>query len=120
MRSTTSSSGSWLGPLLLIRNAIDDERLGVQEKISLLTLGLSDIADVAALQITLVGVDLPLLVTKDDISQRLRDAGLEPLSVLRTPPARGAGHRPVRRGWRPRTSSTFRRPTTGSPRSCCR
>ena len=35
---------SWLGPLLLIRNAIDDERLGVQEKISLLTLGLSDIA----------------------------------------------------------------------------
>lgn len=78
---------SWLGPLLLIRNAIDDERLGVQEKISLLTLGLSDIADIAALQITLVGADLPLLVTKDDITQRLRNAGLEPLSVLRMPPA---------------------------------
>jgi adenylate cyclase len=78
---------SWLGPLLLIRNAIDDERLGVQEKISLLTLGLSDIADIAALQITLVGADLPLLVTKDDITHRLGNAGLDPLSMLRTPPA---------------------------------
>jgi adenylate cyclase len=78
---------SWLGPLLLIRNAIDDDHLGVQEKISLLTLGLSDIPDISALQITLVGADLPLLVTKDDITERLRAAGQEPLSVLRVPPA---------------------------------
>ena len=78
---------SWLGPLLLIRNAIDDQRLGVEEKISLLTLGLSDIADISALQITLVGADLPLLVTKDDITERLRGAGLEPLGMLRVPPA---------------------------------
>src|SRR3712207_7692843 len=27
---------TWMAPLLLIRNAIDDERLGVEEKISLL------------------------------------------------------------------------------------
>ena len=80
------SERSWLGPMLLIRNAIDDPNLGVQEKISLLTLGLSNIADIAALQITLVGTDLPLLVTKDDITERLRDAGLEPLGVLRVEP----------------------------------
>ncbi|WP_035485113.1 adenylate/guanylate cyclase domain-containing protein [Geminicoccus roseus] len=79
---------SWLGPLLLIRNAIDDERLGVEEKVALLTLGLSAIEDIAALQITLVGADLPLLVTKDDISGRLQDAGLEPVEVLRVAPAR--------------------------------
>ena len=42
---------SWLGPLLLIRNAIDDEALGVQEKIALLTLGIANIADIAALSI---------------------------------------------------------------------
>ncbi len=78
---------SWLGPLLLIRNAIDDERLGVEEKVSLLTLGLSAIADISALQITLAGADLPLLVTKDDITHRLHGAGLEPLGVLRVAPA---------------------------------
>jgi adenylate cyclase len=78
---------SWLGPLLLIRNALDDERLGVQEKIALLTLGISDIADIVALQITLDGADLPLIVTQDDFSERLRAAGLDPLTALRVPPA---------------------------------
>ena len=88
---------SWLEPLLLIRNAIDDERLGVQEKIALLTLGLSNIPDIVALQITLDGADLPLLVTKDDFSQRLRDAGLDPLAVLRMPPD-GSSRRSCRTG----------------------
>jgi adenylate cyclase len=77
---------SWLDPLILIRNAIDDDRLGVQEKIALLTLGLSNIPDIVALQITLEGADLPLLVTKDGFSQSLRAAGLDPLAVLRMPP----------------------------------
>ena len=75
---------SWLDPLILIRNAIDDDRLGVQEKIALLTLGLSNIPDIVALQITLEGADLPLLVTKDEFSQNLRTAGLDPLATLRT------------------------------------
>lgn len=77
---------SWLGPLLLIRNAVDDENLGVPEKIALLTHGISSLDDIAALQITLHDADLPLLVTKDAISERLRNAGLDPLDVLRTPP----------------------------------
>src|SRR3954467_5261478 len=34
------SERTWLAPLLLIRNALDDQRLGVQEKIALLTLGI--------------------------------------------------------------------------------
>jgi adenylate cyclase len=79
---------SWLDPLILIRNAIDDDRLGVQEKIALLTLGLSNIPDIVALQITLEGADLPLLVTKDEFSQNLRAAGLDPLATLRMPPER--------------------------------
>lgn len=79
---------TWLGPLLLIRNALDDDRLGVQEKIALLTLGISDIADIVALQITLEGADLPLIVTQDDFSQRLRGVGLDPLETLRLPPAK--------------------------------
>lgn len=79
---------SWLGPLVLIRNALDDERLGVQEKIALLTLGIADIADIVALQITLEGADLPLIVTQDEFSQRLRGVGLDPLETLRVPPVR--------------------------------
>jgi adenylate cyclase len=78
--------GSWLGPLILIRNAMDDDRLGVQEKIALLTLGISNIADIVALQVTLDGADLPMLVTQDEFSDRLRAAGLDPIEVLRVPP----------------------------------
>ena len=55
----------------------------MQEKIALLTLGLSNIPDIVALQITLEGADLPLLVTKDAFSQSLRAAGLDPLATLR-------------------------------------
>ena len=77
---------SWLEPLVLLRNALDDDRLGVQEKIALLTLGISDIADIVALQLTVEGTDLPLVVVQDAFSARLRAAGLDPLEVLRVPP----------------------------------
>ncbi len=76
---------TWLAPLVLIRNAVDDERLGVQEKISLLTLGIADIPDIVALQLTVEGAALPLVVSKDDFSAHLKAAGLDPLEVLRVP-----------------------------------
>jgi adenylate cyclase len=77
---------SWLEPLVLLRNALDDDRLGVQEKIALLTLGISDITDIVALQVTVEGTDLPLVVVQNAFSARLRAAGLDPLEVLRVPP----------------------------------
>ena len=46
---------TWLAPLVLIRNALDDPQLGVEEKISLLTLGIADIPDIVALQVTVEG-----------------------------------------------------------------
>ncbi len=76
---------TWLAPLVLIRNAVDDERLGVQEKISLLTLGIADIPDIVALQLTVEGAALPLVVVKDDFSAHLKAASLDPLEVLRVP-----------------------------------
>ena len=76
---------SWLESLVLLRNAIDDGRLGVQEKVALLTLGISNITDIVALQVTVEGTDLPLVITQDAFSERLRDAGLDPLDVLRVP-----------------------------------
>ena len=44
---------TWLAPLFLMRNAIDSDQLGVREKVSLLTQGIADIADIVALQITI-------------------------------------------------------------------
>jgi adenylate cyclase len=77
---------AWIAPLLLIRNAIDEPGLGVQEKISLLTHGISDLPDIVALQITIEGARLPLVVSQDRYSAELMGASVEPLTVLRTPP----------------------------------
>jgi adenylate cyclase len=76
---------TWLAPLLLIRNALDDPQLGIEQKISLLTLGIADIPDIVALQITVEGAELPMVVVKDDFAARLKDASLDPLDVLRVP-----------------------------------
>lgn len=79
---------AWLAPLLLIRNAVDGEGLGVQEKIALLKHGIADLPDIVALQITVEGGRLPLLVSQDRYAQRLQGARLDPLAVLRTPAQR--------------------------------
>jgi adenylate cyclase len=75
---------AWLAPLILIRNAVDGEGLGVQEKIALLKHGIADLPDVVALQVTVEG-GRPLVVSQDLYSRKLQDAQIEPLSVLRTP-----------------------------------
>jgi len=81
----TTVQGRWLTPLLVIRNGVDSDELGVEQKISLLTLGLSQIPDVAALQLSIEGSDLPILVTGQGFSRHLADAGLDPVETLRTP-----------------------------------
>jgi adenylate cyclase len=75
---------TWLAPLLLMRNAIDSDTLGVQEKVSLLTLGIADIPDIAALQITIKGSPIPLVVVNEAFAARLEAASLDPLETLRT------------------------------------
>ncbi len=74
---------SWLAPLLLIRHALDDERLDVDSKISLLRQGLASIPDLVTLQVTIENADLPLMVVKEDFAQRLQSQGLDPLPTLR-------------------------------------
>ena len=100
--------GRWLTPLQVIRNGIDSE-----------SLGLSQIADIVALQLTVDGSDLPILVTGQDFSQHLTDAGLDPLEVLRTPPGAVAAMR-ARAPTAASLPTASRRPATGSPRSPCR
>jgi adenylate cyclase len=77
---------TWLAPLLLIRNAVDSDELGVQEKVALLTLGIANISDIAALQITIKDSPLPLVVLNEGFAARLDAASLDPLETLRVPP----------------------------------
>jgi adenylate cyclase len=80
-----TARGSWLTPLLVIRNGVDSAELGVEQKISLLTLGRSQIPGIVALQLSIEGSDLPILVTDEAFSARLAEAGLDPVETLRSP-----------------------------------
>lgn len=71
----------WLAPLLMLRNAIDDERLGVEEKVALWTLGIKDLGDIVGLQITVDSDTNPIVAVKEAFQTRLSEAGLDPVEV---------------------------------------
>ncbi len=110
---------------------LDDERLGVQEKIALLTLGIADIPEFAALQITVEGAPVPVVVTNSLFSKRLATRGIDPLAVLRLPAedvqaAAGAGefhvgdatHVRETDDWLATIVLPLRTRFAGAPRSC--
>lgn len=74
----------WLGPLLLIANAVDNEELDIPGKIAILT-STNDIPDIVSLQLTLQGFPEPVVIMKQDYMARLDSAGLVAGEVLRTP-----------------------------------
>ena len=78
--------GRWLTPLMVIRNGVDSADLGVAQKMSLLTLGLQELSDVVAVQLSVEGAPQPILVTNEGFSQQLIQAGLDPVEVLTTSP----------------------------------
>ena len=77
---------AWLAPLLLVRNAIDDQRLGVDEKIAILTLGIKDLPEVIGLQVTLEDGEVPLLLAQEGYTKKLKSIGRDARDVLRTSP----------------------------------
>lgn len=77
---------AWLAPLMLIRSAIDSDRISVGEKVAILTHGIARLPDIVALQITLDGGRLPLVISQNRFSTRLTEAGVDPLNVLRASP----------------------------------
>ncbi|SLN24144.1 Adenylate cyclase 2 [Falsiruegeria litorea R37] len=78
--------GRWLTPLVVIRNGVDSNELGVPQKVSLLTLGLAELPQVVALQLSVEGSDLPILVTNTTFADKLTHAGLDPVEILATSP----------------------------------
>jgi adenylate cyclase len=83
----TTVQGRWMTPLRVIRNGVDSPDLGVEQKVSLLTLGLTQIPNLTALQLSLEGADLPILVTDEVFSRHLASAGLDPVEALSIPRA---------------------------------
>ncbi|MFC1715604.1 HAMP domain-containing protein [Candidatus Poribacteria bacterium] len=76
---------TWLAPLLLLRNNIDNEEIDVKGKISLLT-SIQGLVDIVSLQLTVEGIAEPFLVTQDDFTARLKAASLGPSTTLKLPP----------------------------------
>jgi len=75
--------GQLMAPLRVIREGVDSPDLDVPQKISILTLGISQMRSVKAMQLTITGSDLPVLVTDQTYVTRLQAAGADPLTVLR-------------------------------------
>ena len=78
--------GQWLAPLSVIRSGVDNPALDVPQNVSLLTEGMEQMADVVALQLSVEGAALPLMVTDQAFGMRLADAGLDPVKMLTTAP----------------------------------
>lgn len=75
---------AWHAPLLLIRNAVDNEELGATEKAALFINGIKDVPEIVSLQLTAEGVPTPLLlVTQEEFIKKLQEAGVDPKTVLR-------------------------------------
>ena len=73
---------TWLAPLRLVKRAIESETLGVNEKLSLLTEAIKNVNDVVALQISVQGVNSPLLVTQNEFTKQLTGTSVDPSQVL--------------------------------------
>lgn len=78
--------GRWLAPLMVIRSGVDNPDLDVAQKVSLLTQGMEQLEDVVALQLSVAGSDLPVLVSDQSFSEALTAAGLDPLTTLAASP----------------------------------
>lgn len=70
-------------PLDLIRNSIDGQTLGVEEKVAVLRQGISDLPDVVALQVDLSGAAVPIVIAQQAFLKRLEEKFDEPLAQLR-------------------------------------
>lgn len=71
---------SWVAPLVLIKNALESEQLGLAEKVSLIT-GTKNLTDILAMQLTLEGIP-PALIAQDAIQTKLTSLNINPSEFL--------------------------------------
>lgn len=71
----------WYVPLALIRDAVDNPSLSIDEKISILQEGSNAIPDLLSLQFTVDGLE-PALFVRQEIKRQLDAAELQPATVF--------------------------------------
>ncbi len=73
----------WRAPLLLLRNALENEQLNIQERISLLQSTPQSIPDIVCLQLSVKREGVPpIIITKSEFADQLRSAGLDPQTEM--------------------------------------
>lgn len=73
-----------LVPLQLIKKAIESEDIKIKEIIlSLLKEGVKNSSDVVALQISVQGSNEPLIVIRNEFSERLKRVSVNPVQILK-------------------------------------
>ncbi len=77
---------AWRAPLSLLSRAVDNPRLGVEEKVSLLENGVRNLEDFVALQLLVEGFP-PALFMDKTLSAELERSRLSPEQALKIPPA---------------------------------
>lgn len=75
-------ANTWAAPLLLIKDAIDNENLGPAEKLSVMSFGVQEIPDIVELQLTVEGMPNPFPVVREDFNLRLKEKGLDANEIL--------------------------------------
>ncbi|MGR3636216.1 MAG: adenylate/guanylate cyclase domain-containing protein [Shimia sp.] len=74
--------GRWLAPLMVIRSGVDNPDLDVAQKVSLLTQGMEQLEGVVALQLSVEGSDIPMVVSDQSFGEALAAEGLDPVTTL--------------------------------------
>ncbi|MEP2533297.1 adenylate/guanylate cyclase domain-containing protein [Shimia sp.] len=74
--------GRWLAPLAVIRSGVDNPELDVAQKVSLLTLGIEQLEGVVALQLSVEGSDVPMMVSDQEFAHKLAEIGMDPMAEL--------------------------------------
>ncbi len=73
----------WRAPLLLLKNALENEQLSIQERISLLQAAPQTVPDIVALQLSVNQEGIPpISITQGDFAKRLQDSGLDPTKTM--------------------------------------
>ncbi|KPA23073.1 Adenylate cyclase 2 [Shimia sp. SK013] len=78
--------GRWLAPLMVIRSGVDNPDLDVAQKVSLLTQGMEQLEGVVALQLSVEGSDIPMVVSDQTFGEALAAEGLDPVTTLAASP----------------------------------
>lgn len=73
---------TWATPMLLIRDAVDDEQLQNNQKLSILSLGVEKVVDIVSIQLVVENIPRPFLIRQRAFAESLGELGIDPVELL--------------------------------------